>query len=163
MMKIVIVGILLLALLVAGVVVLGLISPREHVAVAETVVARPPRAVAASIRDVAAYPGWRRGVAVSDLRRDGADWLWRETADGDTVDYRLAEEAPETRFRSTILTAGLPWGGYWLIELSPDGAGTRVRITEHGHVDNLVFRALARFVFGYDASPKRYLRDLAAA
>ncbi len=153
---------LLLVLAVGGVAALGLTAPRDHVATGEAVIGKPPEAVAALIRDPSGYPAWRRGVVVSDVRREGGVAYWRESSHGDAVDYRLDEEADGARFRSTILTRGA-WGGYWTIDLTPEGAGTRVRITEHGFVDNLIFRGLGRFAYRYDTTLKAYLAALASA
>ncbi|ATQ41392.1 SRPBCC family protein [Caulobacter mirabilis] len=160
--KILIGAALLLALVAGGVALLGLTAPRDHVATGEAVIGKPPAAVAGLIRDPSGYSVWRKGVAVSDIRREGGAVFWRETSHGDAVDYRLEEEIADAGFRSTILTKG-PWGGYWIITLTPEGAGTRVRITERGFVDNLIFRGLGRFAYRYDASLKAYLAALASA
>lgn len=153
----------LAVLLVGGVLLTGALLPREHVATGEALVADPPEVVAARIADPAGYAAWRKGVVVDQVRREGGRVLWRETSQGDKIDYALEVEAPGRRWRTTILTQGLPYGGYWLIELTPEGAGSRVRVSEHGFVDNLAFRALGRFVFGFDSSLKTWLSDLSAA
>jgi len=163
MLKILLGVFLTVAAVVAVVVVLGAISPRDHVATGEAIVDKPIETTAALVRDVGGYPRWRESVAVTDVRPDAEGVLYRETSGGDAVDYRLAETTPGERFQNTILSKDLPWGGYWVIELEPAGTGTRVRVTEHGHVDNLVFRALSRFVFRHDSSLKAYLKALAAA
>jgi hypothetical protein len=54
------------------------------------------------------------------------------------------------------------FGGTWTYELAPDGDRTRVTITENGWVDNVVFRFLAKYVFGHDATQNQYLSSLEA-
>lgn len=153
----------LLVVLVGGVLITGALLPREHVATGEALIAEAPDVVAARIVDPAGYPAWRKGVITDQVRREGERVLWREISQGDKVDYALDVEEPGRRWRTTILTKGMPYGGYWLIELTPEGAGSRVRVSEHGFVDNLAFRALGRFVFGFDSSLKTWLADLASA
>ena len=61
------------------------------------------------------------------------------------------------RKRSCILRRG------WTFEIAPvSGGGAELRITEDGEIYNVIFRFMARFVFGYTASIERYLRDLGA-
>jgi hypothetical protein len=43
---------------------------------------------------------------------------------------------------------------------STEPNGSRVRITERGEVRNVIFRFMARFVFGYTATMETYLKDL---
>ena len=43
-----------------------------------------------------------------------------------------------------------------------DGDGTRLKITENGTISNLLFRFMARFLFGYTATLETYLIDLGA-
>ena len=54
----------------------------------------------------------------------------------------------------------LPFGGTWTYELAPEGAGTRLTITEDGVVRNVVFRFLSRWVFSHTATLEKYLRAL---
>ena len=54
----------------------------------------------------------------------------------------------------------LPYGGTWTYELSSDGTGSSVRITENGEIYNVIFRFVARFFMGYTSSIDTYLADL---
>jgi hypothetical protein len=67
--------------------------------------------------------------------------------------------APQ-QFVSRIADPNLPFGGTWTIDLKPEGAGTRVTITEHGEVYNPIFRFMSRFVFGHTATIDAYLTAL---
>jgi hypothetical protein len=44
------------------------------------------------------------------------------------------------------------FGGTWTMEITPTPSGSRLTITERGEIYNPVFRALARFVFGYEGT-----------
>jgi len=56
----------------------------------------------------------------------------------------------------------LSFGGRWIYELAPDGAGTRLTITEDGFIKNPVFRLLSRTVFSTASTLERFLADLGA-
>jgi len=43
-----------------------------------------------------------------------------------------------------------------------EGAGSRVRITEHGEVYNPVFRFVSRFIMGHSSTASAYLKALGA-
>lgn len=149
------------AALVCGI---GALLPRDHVATGEALVPAPPEAVAALVRDVEAYPRWRSGVRqVEGVERRAGAVRFVERSGGGAIAFLLVEEAPGTRFRSTITDPGLPFGGYWTIALEPAPDGTRVRIEEHGFVRNVVFRFISALILGHDKTIRAYLADLARA
>jgi hypothetical protein len=77
--------------------------------------------------------------------------------------FELAEARPSERLRVRIADKGLPFGGTWTFEIAPAaGGGSELRVTEDGEVYNVIFRFMARFIFGYHASIETYLRDLGA-
>ena len=140
---------------------IGLLLPKDHVARAEAEVAAPPAEVAALIRDVERQPRWRRGVtAIETVGREGGVLRYIERSGGDSILFEFVEERPGALFRSTIADADLPFGGSWTIAVDPVPGGTRVAIEENGTVTNPVFRFASRFVFGHEATMKRYLEDL---
>lgn len=65
------------------------------------------------------------------------------------------------RFVTRILDEDLGYRGRWVFELAPDGAGTRLVVTEEGEVTSLLFRALSPF-FSKTATLEAYLKSLAA-
>ncbi len=152
----------LIVLLIAALAAVGAALPRDHVARVSAHINRPPAEVAARIRDPAGYPRWRPDVKAVEGVERGADGAtrFREVGRHGAVRYRLAETEPGARFVSTIESPDLPYGGQWTFALTPDGTGTRVEIEERGFVKNPVFRALARFVFGYEATMRGWLGDL---
>ena len=55
-----------------------------------------------------------------------------------------------------------PSGGTWTFRLAPEDGGTEVTVTQDGEIYNVMFRAMARLLFGYTAAMDGYLRALAA-
>lgn len=142
----------------------GAMLPRAHVARAEALMPAPPGRVAAMVRDVADQPRWRKGVTAIEIveRREGG-LRYVERQGSDAILFDLVEEAPGARFRSTIADPALPFGGHWTIALSPEGAGTRVRIEENGEVRDPLYRFFSAFVFGHEGTMKAYLADMERA
>lgn len=151
-----------LVAVVALIYVIGFSLPREHVAHAERVIPQSIEDIAARIRDVRAYPGWR-DVAVENLRADRDAIAYVEIADGDRIAYRRTEPEADRLFVSEIADETLPFGGQWSITLTPDGAGTRVSIEENGHVRDPLYRFFSALVFGHTSSMELYLDKLAAS
>lgn len=146
--------------LVAG---LGALLPREHVTVRRVRLKQPAAVIFATVRDFAAAPGWRTGLKSVTLlpSREGRP-AYLETSRHGAVAYVVTEEQAPQRLVVEIADGALPYGGTWTFELVAMGAGlTEVRITERGFVKNVIFRFLARFVFGHAATLEIYLRDLA--
>jgi hypothetical protein len=142
----------------------GSLLPRDHVASAEAVVPAAPGQVAALVRDVEAQPRWRGAVTAIEVReRRPAGLRYVEHSGKDAIAFDFAEESPGRRFRSTIVDPSLPFGGSWTIALSPEAAGTRVRIEERGFVTHPVYRFFAALVFGHERTMKTYLADLQRA
>jgi uncharacterized protein YndB with AHSA1/START domain len=151
---------LLVLLAIIGIVVLvGYALPVSHVAAREATLPVAPDRVFAALTDVEAFPRWRSGVErVETLAREPHP-RWREHG-SDAITFEEVERAAPGRLVTRIADPSLPFGGTWTYELTPDGAGTRLTITERGEVYNPVFRFLSRFVFGHTATIEQYLADL---
>jgi uncharacterized protein YndB with AHSA1/START domain len=148
------------ALLIAAI---GLLLPREHVASRSAVVPAPPDAVFALVADPGASAAWRPSLSRLDVLPPLEGRVrWVEVRGGDRITFEIVERRPPERLVTRIADPDLPFGGTWTFELAPEGSGTRVTITERGEIDNPVFRALARFVFGYTGSIDTYLDELRA-
>lgn len=160
-MKIVIV--LVVGLIVAGLLVaaIGAMLPRTHVASRRASIAASPDAVFAVLRDFSAAPSWRTGIKGVELlpSRDGKV-SFRETSRHGAIAYVVDELTPNSRLVTRIADDSLPFGGTWTFELQPAGSGTELRITERGEVKNVIFRFMARFIFGYTTTLETYLKDL---
>lgn len=125
----------ILAALVAFVVALALTGysvPVDHEASRSAEFTRPPADVFALISDVKNYPSW-----------------WPEGAE---TRVAVVESVPPSRFVTKIDEPDAPFGGTWTMEIAETPNGSRLTITERGEIYNPIFRALARFVFGYTSS-----------
>ncbi len=140
----------------------GALLPPTHVAVMEGVVAKTPAEIAAIVRNVRAYPTWRRGVVVEDIVLGPDTITYVEIADEDRIAYRLTEPLKDRQFVAAITNDDLPFGGQWTITLAPEGVGARVRIREDGEVRDPVYRFFLYFVFGATSSMEAYLSALGA-
>lgn len=140
--------------------VVGLFVAREHSASVRTRVRQTPETIHDTIADFEHAPSWRSGTRVQRIDPiDGKPAFVEETKQGSV---RYVVEASERPHRHVLRIAddALPYGGTWTFAVEPDSDGTRVTITEDGFVKPPIFRALARFVFGYHATMEGYLRDL---
>jgi polyketide cyclase/dehydrase/lipid transport protein len=113
---------------------------------------------------LAGPPDWRTGVKnFGTLPDDGGRkrW-WEQDSHGQKVTFEMVEHTPPRRLAVRIADRGLPFGGTWTFDIAPADGGSELRISEDGEIYNVMFRFLARFVFGYYGSIETYLRDLGA-
>lgn len=160
-MRILIWAVASLALVVAAIVAIGYILPVRHVASRDRDYAAPPDRVFAAIATPAGYPGWRPDVRTVEMLPDSDGHMrFREVGKDGAITFQVEEMRSPERLVTRIADQGLPFGGSWTFELSPQPAGTRLRITENGEVYNPIFRFVSRYVMGHDATIERYLADL---
>lgn len=152
-------AILVIVLLVMIVALVGLALPQNHVASRTVTLNRPVLDVWHAINDVESFPSWRPSVArVEVLAREPK--RWREVGPGDALTLEVVETQAPSRVVVVIADRNLPFGGRWVYDLAPEGAGTRVTITEHGEVYNPIFRFVSRFIIGHTATIDEYLAAL---
>lgn len=149
-----------LAVLVAIAVCVGYMLPVSHVATRTRTLAAPPERIAAILADVSRFPEWRTDVDRVEVL-SSSPLTWREHSGSDRITYEVAENALPRRLVARIADRNLPFGGTWTWELTAEGTGTRVTVTEHGEVYNPLFRFMSRFVFGHTATIDRVLASLA--
>jgi uncharacterized protein YndB with AHSA1/START domain len=158
--------VILLAVVVGlGVVVVlvGLMLPVKHEATVSAAIPAAPEAVWAVLTDPASYPKWRGDVtSVEMLPADSGHVAWREQGKNGAISYATELTEAPRRLVTRITDKSLPFGGTWEYVVSPDGAGSRVQITEHGEVYNPVFRFVSRFIMGHTATASAYLKALGA-
>ena len=113
---------------------------------------------------LAGPPDWRTGVknfgTLPD--EDGRKRWWEQDSHGQKVTFEMVEDAPPRRLAVRIADRGLPFGGTWTFDIAPADGGSELRISEDGEIYNVMFRFMARFIFGYHGSIETYLRDLGA-
>lgn len=152
----------IVASLIALVVIIGWLLPRDHVAGMSARIAASPDAVWAALIDPAQYPSWRTNVKrVELLPPTPTGPSWREDSSDGVITYVVDAIEPPNRLLTRIADKNLPFGGSWEYRLQPDGAGaTTVTIVERGSVYNPIFRFVSRFLMGHTATIDKYLRAL---
>ena len=160
-MKWLLIGVLALAGVAAIVALVGSRLPQSHVASRQARYAAPPDKVWAAITDVQAFPSWRADVKrVERLpERDGRP-VWLEEGSSGKITLAVERAEPPRLLVLRIADPALPFGGRWTYEIAPDGSGSTLTITENGEIYNPIFRFMARFVFGYEATMAAYLESL---
>lgn len=108
-------------------------------------------------------PDWRSGVkSYGELAAEnGRRRWWEEDKYGDKMTFEQVEARPPERLQVRIADKGAPFGGTWTFEITPAGdGGSELRIAEDGEVYNVLFRFIARFLYGHHRSIETFLRDL---
>lgn len=139
----------------------GMMLPVGHVARVERLLPATPERVWNALTDVERYPSWR--AELRGVKRTSEDPpTWTETSKFGEMPLKV--EASESPKRLVVRIDGqeLPFGGTWTYELTPEGAGTRLAITENGEVYPPAFRFLSKFVFGHAKTIEGFLSQLEA-
>ena len=143
---------------------IGWSLPVAHTASQTATVAASPEKVFALVTAVEAYPTWWKDLSrVEMLPPTDGRTRFRQTDSTGAIVMEVVETTPPTRYVTRIADPDQPFGGTWTWEIAPEGAGSRVTITERGEVYNPLFRFMARFVFGYTATMESHLAALAEA
>ncbi|UJR87379.1 MULTISPECIES: SRPBCC family protein [Sandaracinus] len=141
----------------------GAALPREHTVRVTRAVAAPPERAWTAITDVEHASAWRHLDRVELLSR--APLRWREHGeDGELAFIEDAAAREEgRRFVARIDdTEERAFGGSWTYLVEAEGEGARVTIIEEGWIEPAIFRTLARWVWGHEASARAYLDALEA-
>jgi hypothetical protein len=151
-----------LVVLVGLIAAIGAMLPLRHHASRKARFRAAPHALYAVL---AGPPDWRTGIKGYGALPEagGRKRWWEQHTRGQKITYELVEDKPPQFMAVRIADRGLPFGGTWRFEIAPapDG-GSDLRIHEDGEVYNVIFRFMARFVFGYNATLEGYLKDLGA-
>lgn len=158
-------GGLVVVLLVAGLVfyLAGSRLPREHRSVLQRTLAARRADVWAAITDYAAMPAWWPAVKEVRLERrpDGTELTWNKDKHGQEIAFRTQESRAPEKLVRVIVGDQLPFGGTWTFELAEDGPGaTKLTLTEDGFIEPPVFRAVATWFMGLDATQKDFIAAL---
>jgi uncharacterized protein YndB with AHSA1/START domain len=156
----IVVGLAIAAVVVIAAIV-GSLLPRSHHASREQSFAAPPQALWSAITNVDAFPRWRTDITtVQSLPdRDGRR-MWIEQSRSGKMTFVVESSDPPRRLVTRIADPNLPFGGTWTYEITPSNGGSRLTITENGEIYNPVFRFVARFILGYEATIESYLDAL---
>ena len=153
-------GVLVIAVL--GIVVIGAMLPRDHIAAMSARVAATPDSVWSALTNPAEFPSWRHDVKSVDMLAPTAHGpSWREHSTQGAITFVVDAAEPPKRLVGRIADENLPFGGSWEYLVEPDGpSNSRVTIIERGTVHNPLFRFVSRFIMGHTATLDAYLRAL---
>jgi hypothetical protein len=147
--------------IVAIVVVIGVMLPKEHTA-SRAVRFRPqPAALFGVVSDFAKYPEWRSGVTNVEVQGPvGVGAIVREHGPNGDIPYRIEVFEPPSKIVMRIADTSLSFGGTWTLEVFQNDSGSELVITENGEVYNPIFRFLSKFFFSPSATIDTYMADL---
>jgi len=124
-----------LVVLVAVVALIGSRLPREHVASRTLRVSRPPQDV------------WN---------------AYLEATGSSSVPVDVVENDPPRRMVTRVKASEKAFGGTWTTAVAPVPGGATITIIEDGWIANPVFRFMAKYVFGHDATLDGVLKKIDA-
>ncbi len=155
--RIVAFGIGAFLILGGGVILFGWLLPPAREGRAETVIAAPPERVLAVIAAVEAQTAWRRGIERVTRTKEG----WEEVTErGETIRF-VAEEMNVERVKLRFVSDN-GYTGSWVAQLSAEGDGTRIRVTERSQIRSPIGRIIARLFFDPESFATNYLAALKA-
>jgi hypothetical protein len=147
--------------IVAVVLLIGAVLPRNHVVSRKIILHRSPSEIYQSVRDFDAAPNWRSDVErVEMIATPDNHVRFREHGKHGAVTYDLVEDRPSEKMITRIADLNLGYSGTWTYTFIKEADGTLVQITEAGEVSNILFRFMSRFVFGQSGTIEKYLSAL---
>ena len=160
-MKWVLIASAVLATFIAIVLIIGSLLPEGHRASSSARYKRSPEEIWNIITDFASAPSWRTDLkAMEQMPERQGHAVWVEISKQGRMTYEVVEFDAPKRMVTQIADEKLPFGGNWTYEISPVDDGSMLTITENGEIYNPIFRFMARFIFGYNATMEKYLKDL---
>lgn len=150
------------AIMFLTVIVVGVSLPVQHTVTRAAVYRESPEILWRAIDTPAEFPAWRKTVTRVALGTSPDGKLaWTEyDRHGRPIPYEAVETDPPRKLVTRITNPKLPFGGTWTFEITPQGAGAELRITETGEIPNPFFRFMARYVYGYRSTLNTYLDAL---
>ena len=149
---------LITAAVIAIVVVIGVLLPKNHVARRSAFIKASPERI---FELISGPQDWRMDLKTWAVIDENGKHLVRETdKHGQTITYERVEFSPPTLLKNRIADKNLPFAGEWTWTIEKQDGGCLVTITEHGQIYNPGFRFASRFVIGYTRTIDRYLARL---
>ncbi len=160
-MKWILIVIGVLAGIVALAWIVGSTLPRAHRAASRITLSQPPDSVWAVVRDPSALKGtWSDLTDARRVEDSAGREVWEEKVSGFEMRLIVEESTPPSRLVTRIDSPpDAVFGGRWVYELTPSGAGTTVTVTEEGWVGNPLFRLMSK-IGGQHRSIDGYLTAL---
>ena len=150
---------------IAGIIVLiasiGALLPAEHTAVQSAKFKQTRQDLWAVLTDFAAMASWNTAYTeVKRLPDRNGNAAWSLIGNQGPMPLEVTEMDTARKLVTRVIDEGMPFGGTWTYELTDTNDGTVLKITENGFIRNVIFRFMARFIFGYHATMANFLTDL---
>ena len=156
--------IIFIGLIIISMYRIGRNLPEEHTATQTRVFATSPEELWSIITNYPEYEKWRYQLkSVKILAEKDGYQTWQEVnLRNKTITYIEIEKQAPVRLVAQIDDTGMPFGGQWIYELTPEESGTRLTITEDGKIYNPIFRFIAHYFMDETQSMRDYLLALNA-
>lgn len=93
--------------------------------------------------------------------RDGTELTWNRDSHGQEIPFRTGESRTNEKLVRIIAKDDLAFGGTWTFELvDAIGSGTRLTLIEDDFINLAIFRAVAKWFIGLDATQKDFIANL---
>jgi len=151
----------LLLVLAGSAAAIGTFVPLDHSASMKATYRQSPETIWEVITDFPEAPSWRPEITSVERGEEvNGHPVWIEVSDFGPMPLEVAEMDPPRRMVLRIAGEDLAFGGTWTYDIRPEPGGASLTITEDGQIYNPIFRFMARFVFGYEATMGAYLKSL---
>lgn len=139
----------------------GAMLPKGHTATRSAVFKSAPATVYAALRNMQEATSWRPDMkSVERLPDRNGHEVWKEIARQGPMITELIEDIPNQKLVRKIVD-NRAFGGTWIYQITPEGEGCRLTLTENGEIYNPVFRFMAKFFFSMTGTMEKYLIALA--
>ena len=164
-------ALIVIAVLTSLIVLAGLVlfligrgQPERHTASRTFTVSQPCNVVWMALTDYASMPQWWPSVKSirMETKPNGEVITWNKDSHGREIGFRTKEEKAPAKLVREIVGDDQLFGGTWTYELAEDKGGTRVTLTEDGFIKPPLFRAIARYFIGLDATMKDFEKHFTA-
>lgn len=158
--------VIVLAVVVAGLMGVGLLLPETYEGEARITLRVPPDKAWAAVSEHAALPvGGSQTLGVADKAAERGLPVWEEDLGASRLTVRTVEATPAERVVRTLADSVIPMTARWELTIRPEGDGCEVTLHQstvirRGTFHVPIFR-LIMALGGKDAGPRSYLDALA--
>jgi len=152
----VVVGLGALAIAIAGI---GMTMEADHAVTRQATFASTPEEIWTIINRFDQTPRWRSDVHGVELEA-GTPIRFVELGDGGPLPLEVQEQEAPNKLVLVAEDPTLRFSGTWTFEIEATEEGTRLSITERGHIDNPLHRFVARTFGDPSETVSTYLVDL---
>ena len=144
--------------------VVGLLSPKQHTVARTLKTKQSQETIWRTITDFQTQPAWRKGLQKVERGPDhNGKEVWIEFyVDGDVIPLETTETKSPNRIVRAIADPNLPFSGVWEMEVKSEADGSSLTITERGEIPDALLRGFVKVFMGYAWSIDHYHSELAA-